>query len=147
MTKMKFPSTRTCLINDMLLFASNTTRESKQRRVRDAVSFALSNITQLNRVPKILWSKRKQAIRALQNIDKIGILDGLELLGHKPVEIDSKTNELSIVAHHLGLFVNRVNGRVVITRTPLTIKPSESRSLADMSPAERGTSSPELPLT
>jgi len=118
----------------MLLFASNTTRESKQRRVRDAIAFALNNITQLNRVPSMMWKDRKKAIRALGNIDKIGILDDLELLGHKPIGIDSKTNELSIVAHHLGLFVNRVNGRVVITRTPLTIQPTEIKSLADMSP-------------
>ena len=136
--KLRFPSTRTCTVGEMLIFASNTKRESKQRRVRDAIAFALNNIAQLNRVQKMRWADRKKAIRALDNIDKIGIFEGLELLGHKSVGIDSKTNELSLVAVHLGLFVNRVNGRVVITRTPLTIQPTEIKSLADMLPPSAG---------
>ena len=145
--KNPFPHTRTCSIETMLLYASNTTRASKQKRVNEAVQFALSNIKQLNRVPNLRWSKRKQVIRALENIDKIGVLESLELLNHKPVEIDAGVNEMSVVVQELGLFLNKVNGRLIITRTPLTIKPAEARSLAEMPVSERGDSSPALNLS
>ena len=141
-----FPPTRTCTIEAMLLYSSNTTKPSKQKRVNEAVQFALSNIQQLNRVPNLRWSKRKQVIRALENIDKIGVLESLELLNHKPVELESGVNEMSVVAQELGLFLNKVNGRLIITRTPLTIKPAEARSLAELPVSERGDSSPQLPL-
>lgn len=143
--KNPFPHTRTCTIEAMLLYSANVKRASKQKRVNEAVQFALSNISQLNRVPKMMWKDRKRAIRALTNIDKIGILEGLELLGHKPVELESGVNEMSLVAQHLGLFLNKVNNRIVITRTPLTIKPAEARSLAEMPVSERGDNSPQSP--
>lgn len=141
-----FPSVRTCTIQAMLEYTSQMNGKTKQERIQSAIDFALSNIQQLNRVPNLRWSKRKQVIRALDNIDKIGVLESLELLNHKPVEIDAGVNEMSVVAQELGLFLNKVNGRVVITRTPLTIKPAEARSLAEMPVSERGDSSPQLPL-
>ncbi len=144
--KTRFPSTRTCTIEAMLLFASNTTRESKQRRVRDAVAFALNNITQLNRVPKMRWSDRKRAISGLAALDKIGITEKPELLPANTPRFNSNVNDLGKVVGALGLFANKINGKIVITLTPLTIQPTEIKSLADMPPHALGQSSPELPL-
>ena len=118
----------------MLLFASNTTRESKQRRVRDAVAFALNNITQLNRVQKMRWSDRKRAISGLAALDKIGITEKPELLPANTPQFNSNVNDLGKVVGALGLFANKINGKIVITRTPLTIQPTEIKSLADMPP-------------
>lgn len=131
----------------MLEYASQMNGKTKQERIQSAIDFTLSNIQQLNRVPNLRWSKRKQVIRALDNIDKIGVLESLELLNHKPVELESGVNEMSVVAQELGLFLNKVNGRLIITRTPLTIKPAEARSLAEMPVSERGDSSPALNLS
>lgn len=145
--KNPFPHTRTCTIQAMLEYASQMNGKTKQERIQSAIDFTLSNIQQLNRVPNLRWSKRKQVIRALDNIDKIGVLESLELLNHKPVELESGVNEMSVVAQELGLFLNKVNGRLIITRTPLTIKPAEARSLAEMPVSERGDSSPALNLS
>lgn len=144
--KLKFPSTRTCTVEAMLLYASNTTRASKQKRVNEAVQFALSNISQLNRVPKMRWKDRKRAIKGLAALDKIGITETLELLPAKPVTFSPDVNDLGKVAEALGLYLFKINGAVIVTRTALTVQPTEVKSLADMSPSERGASSPELPL-
>lgn len=145
----KFPKVRVCTIGEMVAYATSSNGLSKQKVIQRAVSFTLSNIAQLNRVPNLKWAKRKIVIRALEAIDRVGIMDSLELVS--PNQSCRKfangvVNEMKEVASELGLYVYKIENFVCITRAPLTIKPAEVRSLAEMEPAERGTSSPELPL-
>ena len=141
--KLKFPPARTCTIAAMLEYAANSNGVSRQTAIRSAVAYALANIAQLNRVPDMLWKDRKRAVRALENIDRIGIMEKLELQAPQK-SLNGSINEMSKVARHLGLYVYKLDGRVIITRMELAIKQPELRSLAEMPVSERGASSPEF---
>jgi len=60
------------------------------------------------------------------------------LLPAKPVTFSPDVNDLGKVAEALGLYLFKINGAVIVTRTALTVQPTEVKSLADMSPSERG---------
>lgn len=146
---LKFPKTRTCLISDMLTFASSMNGLVKDTRKAAIINEALTNIAQLSRIPLCKWRERKKYLRALENIDKIGIMDSLELANPKAScgRFDGGVvNEMKVVAAMLGLFVYKVDRLICITRTPLRLAQDEPKSLADMAVGERGNSSPELPL-
>lgn len=146
---IKFPKVRTCSIQSMLDYAASANGVSKQAVIQKAVSFALSNIAQLNQVPQMPWGKRKKIVAALTAIDSIGVTDSLELVSPKQSckrFANGAINDMKEVAAVLGLYVYKVDNFVCITRTPMTIKAPEIKSLAEMEPASRGNSSPELPL-
>lgn len=135
----KFPKTRQCLIGDMLQFASQMNGLVKDGRKAAIINEALTNIAQLSRIPLCKWSERKKALRALENIDRIGIMDSLELLN--PKQSCSRfeggaVNDMKKVAEWLGLHIYKIDGVILCTRKPLTIA-SEDRTLAEMKPEER----------
>jgi len=142
--KLKFPKTRTCLVSDMLRYASQMNGLVKDARKAVIINEALTNIAQLSRIPLCKWSERKKALRALENIDRIGIMDSLELLN--PKQSCSRfeggvVNDMKKVAEWLGVFVYKVDNLIVVTRKPLTIA-SEDRTLAEMPPpSSRGIES------
>lgn len=142
--KLKFPKTRTCLIGDMIQYASSMNGHVTEARKSAIVAETLTNISQLSRIPLCKWSERKKALRALENIDRIGIMDSLELLN--PKQSCSRfeggvVNDMKKVAEWLGVYVYKVDGLLVVTRKPLTIA-SEDRTLAEMaSPSSRGIKS------
>jgi hypothetical protein len=136
----KFPKTRTCTVGEMLSAASQLNGHVTEARKSAIVAEALTNISQLSRIPLCKWRERKKALRALENIDRIGIMDSLELLN--PKQSCSRfeggvVNEMKRVAEWLELHLYKIDGIVVITRKPLTIA-SEDRTLAEMPPVERG---------
>ena len=90
------------------------------------------------------WKSRNWANVAWLDIQHIGITKSLGLNTPKMQAISSPFHRIDAVCKSLGLYAHKINGRVVITRQPLTLAKPESRSLAEMSPAERGNSSPEL---
>ena len=146
---IKFPKVRVCSIGEMVNYATMANGVSKQKVIQRAVAFTLSNIAQLNRVPNLKWAKRKVVIRALEAIDRVGITDTLELVS--PNQSCARfakgdVNEMKWVANELGLHVYKIDSFVCVTRTPMTMKAPDVKSLAEMEPAERGNSSPELPL-
>lgn len=146
--KLKFPKTRTCTVAEMLQYASSMNGHVTEARKSAIVAEALTNIAQLSRIPMCKWSERKKALRALENIDRIGIMDSLELLNPKQSCSrfqGGQVNDMKRVAEWLGVYVYKVDGLLVVTRKPLTIA-SEDRTLAEMKPDERGVSRPELPL-
>lgn len=147
---LKFPHTRTCTVGAMVEYCSQMNGKTKQARKAAIIDLCLKDITKLNRVPNMLWAKRKTIIRALDAIDRVGVTDSLELVS--PQQSSSRfsngaVNEMKEVAMALGLHVYKINSFVCVTRTPMTIKAKEMKSLAEMDVCERGISSPELPLT
>lgn len=145
----KFPKTRTCTVGEMIRFASAMNGKTKQARKAAIIALCLKDIAQLNRVPNLQWSKRKTILRALASIDRVGVTDSLELVSPKQSSSrfsNGAVNEMKEVATALGLYCHKISGFVCLTRQPLTIKPKEARSLAEMAVDERGNSSPELPL-
>jgi adenosylmethionine-8-amino-7-oxononanoate aminotransferase len=132
----KFPALRKCTVGEMLNAASQLHGFVKDGRKAAILAEALTNIAQLSRIPLCKWSERKKALRALENIDRIGIMDSLELLN--PKQSCSRfeggvVNEMKKVAEWLGVFVYKVDNLIVVTRKPLTIA-SEDRTLAEMPP-------------
>lgn len=144
-----FPKTRTCTIAAMLSAASQLNGLVKDARKAAIINEALNNIAQLSRIPACKWRERKKYLRALENIDRIGIMDSLELVNPKASCTrfsNGIVNEMKVVAEMLGLHIYKIDRLVVILRNPLTTATTETRSLADMAVSERGNSSPELPL-
>jgi len=144
-----FPKTRTCTIAEMLQFSSQMNGLVKDARKAAIINEALNNIAQLSRIPACKWRERKKYLRALENIDRIGIMDSLELLNPKASCTrfsNGIVNEMKVVAEMLGLYIYKIDRLVVVLRTPLTLAPQETRSLAEMAVSERGNSSPELNL-
>jgi len=144
-----FPKTRTCTIASMLSAASQLNGLVKDTRKAAIINEALTNIAQLSRIPACKWRERKKYLRALENIDRIGIMDSLELLNPKASCTrfsNGIVNEMKVVAEMLGLHIYKIDRLVVILRNPLTTATTETRSLADMAVSERGNSSPELNL-
>jgi len=147
--RLKFPKTRTCLISDMLTYASTMNGLVKDARKAAIINEALTGIAQLSRIPLCKWRERKKYLRALENIDRIGIMESLELATPKAISSrfsNGNVNEMKVVAEMLGLYIYKIDRLVVVLRTPLTLAPQETRSLAEMAVSERGNSSPELPL-
>ena len=140
----KFPSLRKCTVAEMLNAASQLHGFIKDGRKAAIINEALTNIAQLSRIPLCKWSERKKALRALENIDRIGIMDSLELLN--PKQSCSRfeggvVNDMKKVAEWLGLHIYKVDGLILCMRKPLTIA-SEDRTLAEMlPPSSRGIES------
>lgn len=93
------------------------------------VSFILTNIESLNAIKSIPWLSRKWALPAWREIQLIGILDRLELLPMQPQRPINKpafpSSRIRQLCELLGLGFNKINGRIVITRTIYTPKSKE----------------------
>ncbi len=93
------------------------------------VSFILTNIGGLNVIKKLPWPSRKWALPAWREIQLIGILDRLELLPMQPQrpinEPAFPSRRIRQLCELLGLGYNKINGRIVITRTIYTPKSKE----------------------
>lgn len=145
----KFPKTRVCLIGDILSYASQMNGLVKDGRKAAIINEALSNIENLNRIPSGKWRERKKLLRGLSNLDKIPAMEKIELVDLKASCArfeNSSMNDMKAVAEMLGLYVYKVDGAVIVLKTPLTITTEGTKSLADMDVSELGASSPELPL-
>lgn len=135
----KFPKTRTCLISDMLTYASTMNGLVKDARKAAIINEALTGIAQLSKIPNMRWGERRWALKALDAIEKIGIMDRLELLTHLSPQAKeeiaearsiSSFNQMGKVATSMGLQVHKVNGRVIVIRKSMTEK-SEVECNAD----------------
>lgn len=121
---MKLPNQRTATIGDMLVFASQQNGKVRSKKASSIISYCLVNIADLQPLSSIQWQSRKWAVPSWREIQRIGILDRLELVtpppplpfGATPVPV-SRIRQLCDL---LGLHYNRVNSRTVITRQPLT---------------------------
>ena len=146
---MKPPNQKTATIGDMLTWAAQSNGKIKRGHKYHLINWCLTNIEVLNELKDVRWSSREWAMLAWREINRIGISESLELLAPTtpppfdgPVVPTSRVRQLCVI---LGLGFNKVNGRIVITRKPLA-KISDATDYADMTPAERGESSPPPPL-
>lgn len=121
--------------------ANGTIKRGAKYHLINAILMDIENLKALACVP---WPSRKWALPAWREIKRIGITDGLELM--PPLSVNFSIARIRQLCGFLGLHFNKVNGRIVITRHPITKKAPEPKTYADMTPAERGESSPELPL-
>lgn len=121
---MKPPNQRNATIGEILTFAAQANGKVRSKKASAVISYCLVNIAELQPLAVIPWQSRKWALPAWREIQRIGILDRLELItpppplpfGATPVPA-SRVRQLCDL---LGLYYNRVNNRTVITRQPLT---------------------------
>lgn len=138
--KLKKPNFRKATIGEVLTWAASANGTVKSPRKQKFVTEALGNIQNLSRIASMSWFGRKWALKALANIDKIGVTENI---GTDFGELPTGLNRMGVVAKVLGLTVLKINKRVVIT--PLKKAP-DVRMVSDLPPEERGASSPLLPF-
>lgn len=115
----------------MLSAASQLNGLVKDTRKAAIINEALTNIAQLSKIPNLRWGERRWALKALNAIEQIGIMDRLELLTHLTPKAKeeiaearsiSSFNQMGKVATSMGLQVHKINGRVIIIRKSMTEK-------------------------
>jgi hypothetical protein len=129
---MKLPNQRTATIGDMLIFSSQQNGKATSKKASAIISYCLSNITDLQPLSELPWQSRKWAVPAWHEIQRIGVIDRIELLAppapppynYTPIPA-ARIRQLCGL---LGLHYNRVNNRTVITRQPVTQHQSISRA-------------------
>ena len=144
---MNPPNQKTASIGEMLEFAATSNGQFTKGAKYHLINYILSNIEELKPLSVVPWVSRKWALPAWREIQKIGILDGLELLPMQsprpPEEPKFPVARIRQLCGLLGLHFNKVNSRIVITRKPLANAP-QSKDYADMTPSERSASSPDF---
>lgn len=142
---MNKPNLKTCTIAEMISFATQMNGKTRSKKLQSLIHGVLNRLQDYEKIGGLRWSQRIPALRALNDIQIIGVSETLELHNHRACAIQSSLARICDVARCLGLHVNKINGRIIITRTPLTVA-SKVTMVADLPPGERGNSSPELPL-
>jgi len=129
---MKPPNQRTATIGDMLIFASQQNGKARSKKASAIISYCLSNITDLQPLSALPWQSRKWAVPAWHEIQRVGILNRLELLStEKPKPLDYISPPISRVRHLcdiLGLYYGKINSRTLITRQPVELVQSISHA-------------------
>lgn len=153
---MNPPNQKKATIGEMLEFAATSNGQFTKGAKYHLVNYILSNIEGLKPLSAIPWVSRKWALPAWREIQKIGILDGLELLDVKNItsldglELFDGANipqeqvvlppqseprfpisRIRQLCGLLGLGFNKINGRIVITRKTYTEKP-KTKCQADL---------------
>jgi len=129
---MKPPNQKTCSISAMLEWAAAANGKVRKSRKATMIAWILANITELERIKVMPWASREWAMTALRDIDRIGVCESLGLLpplcqkweNDRPLPINGYTSPISrlrSVCKALGLHLNKINGRTVITRQQLTL--------------------------
>lgn len=139
---MKPPNKLKATIGDMLEWAANWNGKTTAKR-QALISQILSQVSYLDRVRDFPWTARNWADKAWHDIQAIGVQDRLELSCEPKKAITVTMQQFRRACGWLKLNLHKVNGRLVITRQPMT-KAQEQRMLSEMPPAERGESSPEF---
>lgn len=141
---MKRPNLHTAIISEVLEFAANANGVTKRKADQAFAATVLSQVAWLDRIKCMPWSSRHWADKAYVQFQAMGVTDGLELCRPFRGLLNVTTAQFRKFIRAMGLYMHTVNGGIVITRKPCTPTVPESRSLADMTPAERGNSSPKL---
>ena len=132
---MNLPNQKTASIGEMLEFAATSNGQFTKGAKYHLINYILSNIEELKPLSVVPWVSRKWALPAWREIQKIGILDGLELLPmQRPVPPDEPRFPVARIRQLcglLGLGFLRINGRTVITRKTYTEKP-KTKCQADL---------------
>lgn len=115
---MKPPNRSKCTIGEWLTFCANN-NGNVSPKLQVEVERTLSRASFLDNVRDFPYSAIRWADRAWNYIQQIGVTDSLELCSSKPVpEIPVRFEQLERACKWLQLYLNKVNGRIVITRKP-----------------------------
>jgi len=129
---MKLPNQRTATIGDMLIFSSQQNGKATSKKASAIISYCLSNITDLQPLSELPWQSRKWAVPAWHEIQRVGILDRLELLSpEKPKPLDyisPPIYRVRYLCNILGLYYGKINSRTLITRQPVELVQSISHA-------------------
>lgn len=132
---MNPPNQKTATIGEMVTWASQANGKIKRGAKYHLINAILMDIENLQALACVPWPSRKWALPAWREIQKIGILDGLELL---PMQAPRPSEEprfpiarIRQLCGLLGLGFNRINSRIVITRKNYTEKP-KTKCQADL---------------
>ena len=121
----------------------------KVRKGRKAsmIAWILANIEALNKLQKLPWSSRNWAMTAMRDIELIGVYDTLSLVPPAPPinGVTSPVARLRKVCETIGLHLNKINGRTIITRQQLTAA-TKPVMVSDLPVERRGETSPEFGL-
>ena len=119
----------------MVAWASQANGTIKRGAKYHLINAILMDIENLQALASLPWPSRKWALPAWREIQKIGILDGLELLPMQrsgpPDEPRFPVSRIRQLCELLGLGFNKINGRIVITRKTYTEK-SKTKCQADL---------------
>lgn len=117
---MKRPNLHKSTIGQVLEWCANHNGKVKGQKQQAFIAQVLSQASFLDRLKDFPWTARKWADKAWHDIQAIGITDGLELTSKPPVKPLTRIGNLVMAVKYLGLHLNKVNNRHVITRKPLT---------------------------
>lgn len=106
----------------MVEWAAQMSVKVRKGRKASMIAWILANIEALNRIQKLPWSSRNWAMTAMRDIERIGVYDTLSLVPAAPTinGVTSPIARLRKVCNVLGLHLNKINGRTIITRQQLT---------------------------
>lgn len=122
---MKTPNQKSCTIGEMLEWCSQNNGVAKGRN-HFLVQWTLANVSKLAQIAKMRWSQREWAMKALDDIEAIGVLDKLELLQPKKPIVTS-LSKIETVAKAIGLHTYNVHRRLIITRNPLQLEAEDQK--------------------
>jgi hypothetical protein len=121
---MKLPNQKTATVGDMLAFATQMNGKATTKKASAVISYCLVNIADLQPLSAIPWHASKWAIPVWREIQRIGIINRLELVAPSAPPPLNHTRipaaRIRQLCGLLGLHYNRVNNRTVITRNPVT---------------------------
>ena len=153
---MKPPNQKTATIGEMVTWASQANGTIKRGAKYHLINAILMDIENLQALASLPWPSRKWALPAWREIQRIGILEGLELLNVKNItsldglelfdganlpseqvvlppqsEPRFPVSRIRQLCGLLGLGFNKINGRIIITRKIYTEK-SKAKCQADL---------------
>ena len=132
---MNTPNQKKATIGEMVTWASQANGTIKRGAKYHLINAILMDIENLQALACVPWVSRKWVLPAWREINKIGILDGLELLPMQaprpPEEPRFPIARIRQLCDLLGLGFNKINGRIVITRKTYTEK-SKTKCQADL---------------
>lgn len=144
---MKPPNQKKCTIAEMVEWAAQMNGKVRKGRKAFMIAWILANIEALNKLQKLPWSSRNWAMTAMRDIELIGVYDTLSLVPPAPPinGVTSPIARLRKVCEALGLHLNKINGRSIITRQQLTAA-TKPVMVSDLPVERRGETSPEFGL-
>lgn len=131
----------------MVEWAAQMNGKVRKGRKASMIAWILANIETLNKLQKLPWSSRNWAMTAIRDIELIGVYDTLSLVPPTPFikGFTSPIARLRKVCQALGLHLNKINGRTIITRQQLTAA-TKPVMVSDLPVERRGETSPEFGL-
>jgi len=131
----------------MVEWAAQMNGKVRKGRKASIIAWILASIESLNKLDKLPWSSRNWAMNAMRDIERIGVYDTLSLVPPEPPinGVTSPIPRLRKVCEALGLHLNKIKGRTIITSQQLTAA-TKPVMVSELPVERRGETSPEFGL-